>query len=423
MIETSSTQLLALRNSKTRVGYIGDSILEGNNLASSILISAQSREITWARAIYPHFECDVWLDATDSREFVGMNAAIGGSTVAMNRASLPNPSQYFPQIMIVSAGINSVTTNVSEASIEADLEYICKFYLQRDIKVVLSNIRPVSNVWLPDASAQLTVRNDVNIWVENFVTMTPNVVFWNVASVYDDGAGRPKSGYTADGLHPTQLGSQYGGASLASVLQTMIKPVTRRMAHDSYNWFPNGRLTGSAGAAGNGVTGHVATNFTAQMVSGGSTATVVASLVPNPETEGLIQRFELTTNGGKGPYEIFGFYGAKFTPPAAQWVKARTRVMLTAWPGWRSIYFWAGGVDCFGNVATTDQLAPDMDIDLDIESMPFLTAAAPADIRPHFWIYLDPRVAGTNILIEMKEFEFIRVDDPIRLHNARSSPP
>ncbi len=129
----------------------------------------------------------MWLDATDSREFTGMNAAIGGSTVAINRASLPTPSQYFPRIMIVSAGINSVTTNVGAASIETDLEYICKFYLQRGIKVVLSNIRPVSREWIPDGSAQLTVRNDVNIWIENFATTTPDVVFWNVAAAYDDG--------------------------------------------------------------------------------------------------------------------------------------------------------------------------------------------------------------------------------------------
>jgi lysophospholipase L1-like esterase len=418
MIETSLPTLLALRNSRTRVGYIGDSILVGNNFATSILISTRSREITWARALYPHFECDVWMDSSDARGFVGMNAALGGYTVAMNRSSLPSPSQYSPQIMIVSAGINSATTDASEASIETDLEYICKFYLKHGIKVILSNIRPVSSAFILDGSPQQTIRNNVNRWIQNFATTTPNVVFWDVAAAYDDGTGRPRDGFTHDGLHPTPLGSQYGGTSLVPVLKTMIKPIARRMADDSYNDYPNGRLTGSAGATGNGVTGMVATNFTAQMVSGGSTTTVVASLAPNRDTGGSIQRFKLTTNGGSTPYEVFGYYGANFIPPAVQWVKARARVMLSAWSGWRSPYFWAGGMDCFSWNGTTDQMASDTDVDLDIESMPFLTPASPVAIRPHFWIYLDPRVPGTNVVAEMREFEFIQVDDPIYLHNA-----
>src|SRR5882757_1844705 len=43
------------RAPKVRVGYIGDSILQGNNLAApdGLLITAQAnREITWTRALY-----------------------------------------------------------------------------------------------------------------------------------------------------------------------------------------------------------------------------------------------------------------------------------------------------------------------------------------------------------------------------------
>jgi hypothetical protein len=71
---------------KVRVGYIGDSILQGNNLAApdGLLITAQAnREITWTRALYPHFDIDTWIDLTDSfRHFSGMNAGLSGDTSA-----------------------------------------------------------------------------------------------------------------------------------------------------------------------------------------------------------------------------------------------------------------------------------------------------------------------------------------------------
>src|SRR5436305_10635944 len=44
-----------------RVGYIGDSLVQGNNLAApdGLSITAlANREITWARALYPYFDID-----------------------------------------------------------------------------------------------------------------------------------------------------------------------------------------------------------------------------------------------------------------------------------------------------------------------------------------------------------------------------
>jgi hypothetical protein len=47
-----------------RVGYIGDSILQGNNLAAPdghSITALANREITWTRALYPHFNIDTWV--------------------------------------------------------------------------------------------------------------------------------------------------------------------------------------------------------------------------------------------------------------------------------------------------------------------------------------------------------------------------
>jgi hypothetical protein len=206
---------------------------------------------------------------------------------------------------------------------------------------------------------------------------------------------------------------------LVALLKTIVRPVPHRMVGDAYNLFPNGRMTGTVGTAGKQVSGTVATNFTAQMVSGGSNTTVVADLLPNPDTGGSIQRFQFTTHSSVNTYEVFGFYGSTFTPPPNQWVKARARVKLTAWVGWRSIYFDVGNMDCFGAVATTDQIASDSDVDLEIESMPFLQPASPSPTRPWFWIYIDPRVSVSDAVVEVKEFEYVKVDDPRYLHNTQ----
>src|SRR5206468_2149680 len=143
---------------------------------------------TWTRALYPHFDIDTWVDLRDSfRHFTGLNAGLSGDTTAQVRARMDAPGSPSPDIMIVSVGINSVTSGVHAASIEADLEAICRFYLQRGIKVILSNIRPVSAAHLPDGDPQLVVRSKVNAWIKEFATTIPDVVFWDVADAYDDG--------------------------------------------------------------------------------------------------------------------------------------------------------------------------------------------------------------------------------------------
>src|SRR4051812_18414836 len=71
------------RTVKVRVGYIGDSLLQGNNKATadgSLISTSTSREITWARALYPNFDVDTWIDLADPRHFTGMNAGVSGDT-------------------------------------------------------------------------------------------------------------------------------------------------------------------------------------------------------------------------------------------------------------------------------------------------------------------------------------------------------
>jgi lysophospholipase L1-like esterase len=404
---------------RIRVGYIGDSILQGNNLAAAdgLLITAlASREITWARALYPYFDIDTWIDLSDTkRHFVGMNSGVSGETTAQILSRVDRPAQPAPEIMIVSAGINSVLTGVSAESIEADLQAICDYYLHRGIKVILSNIRPVATRVIPDNSTQRLVQEDVNAWIQTFATATPNVEFWNVAAAYDDGLGRPLSGYTADGLHPVSFGSQHAAFTLIPILQRLIEPVTELMVPDVDNFFPNGRLKGGGGRADAGVTGRVAHGFSAQMISPGAKTTVAASTLPNPDTGGGIQEFRFSLHNGETS-EIFGITlkPASFdvSALAGKWVKARCKLTLRAWDGWRGINFNWTYMNWASDTPATDEMAKDIDWRLDLETMPFKLPDSPRRIAPTLWIYLHGDRATGDGIVQIEQLEFFQVSDP-----------
>lgn len=408
-----------LASKRVRVGYIGDSILQGNNLAAadgSLITALANRELTWAHALYPYFDIDTWIDVSDAiRHFDGLNAGFAGETTAQVLARVDRPARLAPEIMVVSAGINSVVTGVSAASIESDLQAICQYYLNRGIKVILSNIRPVGTVFIPDNSSQLTVRKDVNAWVRTFATTTPNVAFWDVAAAYDDGGGRPLAGYTADGLHPVSLGSQHAALALIPIMQRLIAPLAQQTIPDADNFFPNGRLTGGGGRAGTGVTGRVAHGFSAQMISPGAKTTVTASTLPDPDTGGDIQEFRFSLHGGESS-EVFGLSlrpaGFDVSALAGKWVKARCRLTLRAWDGWRGINFNTTYMNWSSDAPTTDEMAPKINWKLDLETMPFKLPNSPRRITPLLWIYLHGDHATGDGLVQIEQLEFFQVSDP-----------
>jgi lysophospholipase L1-like esterase len=415
-------QVLNQQAPKIRVGYIGDSLLQGNNLAArdGLLITAQAnREITWTRALYPHFDIDTWIDLADSfRHFSGMNAGLSGDTAAQVRARMNAPGSPLPDIMIVSVGINSVTFGVSARSIQSDLQAICQFYLQRGIKVILSNIRPISAEFVPDGDPQLSVRSDVNAWIREFATTTADVVFWDVAAAYDDGSGRPLAGYTVDGLHPSSFGSQHAALSLVPIIRQLVKP-GQPPSPGPINFFPNGQLAGKHGTAGPGVKGQIADGFTAEMLSPGATVTVEAAARPNRETGGGVQEFSFTLRGGSS-IEVFGLTGKRFDVSmlAGKWVKARCKLTLQPWDGWRALYFNTTYMEWESNAPKTDELMQGIVWDLELETMPFKLPDHPSRIAPALRLYLHADRATGSGVMQVKEFEFFEVASPLPARNA-----
>jgi hypothetical protein len=260
---------------------------------------------------------------------------------------------------------------------------------------------------------------EANTWIREFATTTPNVVFWDVAAAYDDGAGRPISGYTVDGIHPSSFGSQHAAFLLVPIMQRLIKPVDRQAGHDAIDFFPNGRLAGKRGTFGPGVGGQIADGFTARMLSGGATVTVKAAKRRDPETGGSVQEFSFTLHGGSS-VEVFGLAASSFdvSSLAGRWVKARCKLTLQPWDGWRSVYFNTTYMDWGSDSPTTDELVPGVAWNLELETMPFKLPDNPGRIAPSLRIYLHADRATGSGIVQVREFEFFEVDSPLSSRSA-----
>lgn len=401
-----------------RVGYIGDSLVQGNNWAwldGDLIFSSTRGEITWARAFYPHFDIDTWIDPSDGgRHFDGMNAGVSGETVAQIAKRLNRTLRWAPDIMIVSAGINSVTTGVDARTISSGLKSICEFYLDHGIRVILANIRPVTEDVIPVASDQFQVLEEVNTWIRSFAMATPGVEFWNVAAAYDDGHGRMKPEYTFDGTHLSSLGAQQGGLSLVAVLQRLVP---QQFKTEARNLFPNGRLRGVDGRAGAGITGQVAHGFYARMKPRNAKITAAASIGDDSDGQG-VNRFQFSAPGGGKDVEAFilslNATNLDVSSLAGQWVKARCRLSLSAWTGWRGIQFSVTYADWGAQPPITDEMAA-IEWNLEIETMPFKLTETPRPIAPSLTIFMrgDMPISAPGILA-IRSFEVFKVEDPTR---------
>ena len=420
VLAAAESRTFAADLGRVRVGYIGDSLLQGNNWVTpdGLRISTStSREITWARALYPFFDVDTWVDLADPRHFTGMNAGVSGDTSAQTLARVAQPFRFHPHIMIVSVGINSITAGVAAHSITSDLSAICHYYLHLGIKVILANIRPVSTALIPDRDPRFEVLQTVNRWIKAFTETTENAALWDVATAYDDGHGRPKDGYTADGIHPVSLGAQHGALSLVPVLRRLIAAPPKQQPKPK-NFFPNGRLGGIDGWAGNGVSGYLAHGMYARMKPRVSKTHAVASVRPNPDTGGGIQQIRFSAPGGGRDVEVFMLSLAAtnidLSGLAGRWVKARCKITLSAWNGWRAILLDAIHMDWGALPPVTDEMVV-RDWDLEIETMPFKLPLAPAAIAPVLSIFLHADNAKGSGLLEIKQLELFAVESPTAL--------
>jgi hypothetical protein len=150
------------------------------------------------------------------------------------------------------------------------------------------------------------------------------------------------------------------------------------------------------------------------MLSGGATVTVEATTHPNRETGGGIQEFSFTLHGGSS-VEVFGLTGTRFDVSmlAGKWVKARCKLTLQPWDGWRALTFNTTYMEWESNAPTTDELMHGVVWDLELETMPFKLPDNPSRIAPVFRMYLHADTATGPGVLQVRGFEFFEVDSPL----------
>jgi lysophospholipase L1-like esterase len=244
---------------------------------------------------------------------MGSNAGFGGLTTAGLLAKLTigdaftgnaplvsRPEKYFI-IVIGTNDINSGT--VTLASMISNVTEIARAIVAHNKYPIFTTILPRNavdgaNDWsasgLTTAQKRLMVAS-YNRWLRDFCRDNGyKCISWD--GVFSTTAGDAVTGYTADGVHPSQLGGWYQAHELLRQLSDIIPKSVggSQNGYDVYdatynpygNWL-NGSLTGTAGvtsdAGGTGtITGAIPSNFQIRKETS-TTTSVVSSIVARPD--------------------------------------------------------------------------------------------------------------------------------------------
>lgn len=396
-----------------RLGFLGDSIMASNHdfpAGDNAYATAQGiGEVNWASALYPHFEYDTWWASGAIPNFTGMNSARGGDTSTLTLGRVATLYDYSPDVVLVAVGTNDVTLGTAAATVMANIEDICEYYLARHIPVILATIRP-RGVSLPEADARRTLLLDINTLIRAYAAASPSVYLWDSYLVYDDGTGHPIAGYMdSGGTHLTRTGAAVGGASLVTVLQQLFPT--------SYSYIPsniinsNSQMTGTTGVGGTRSTGTFATGWTCQF-SGTGTATNVGSKNGSDK-----QVLTITPQASGSADEVFVIaYSGLFSVTPGTWYRSYSRVRLAAWTGWRAVTglgYWSGGIA--GADMTTSVIAAPSEVELDIVGPPWKCPAGTTTIQPLLNIHIDGTAVGTGVAT-VERMGVAEISDPRPLH-------
>jgi lysophospholipase L1-like esterase len=319
--------------SGVKVAVLGDSITwqnDGCNVGASLVLSHEnSGFFSWAKFLLgqPFFYP---LAGTVNDVFTAANYGISGDTSTAILARVNDVLNYQPDICIVLAGTNDLTTAGVTAldTITGNLNSIYTTLTNAGILVVAIPILPRGGWGSLSAPEILVARlrqNRVNDYIRHWGRRSSNRLYRvadptqyiiNTASATDDPLSTTMR---SDLIHPNPEGAYYMGLAVRDALADYSKfGFTNAFGQlDLYdatnnttgNLLVNPTLTGTAGATGTGVSGNVATSWSALRGSG-TGATVVASKRTTTAFTGLTgiaQRLVIVWDGLGSVEERFDF--------------------------------------------------------------------------------------------------------------------
>lgn len=316
-----------------RLVTLGDSIVEYNHLGESNgkLHSEARGEVQWAKFFEPRIVYNVVYSGADSRYYTGANHGKAGATTADVIALQMEPAiAKRPDVAFLAIGTNDITNGfngsipaaTTYATIVANMTTILNRFYAAGIPVVLSTIRPRSNVpmYAGGSDARYVIER-VNNWIRGVARLRRGVKICDLAMVYADPAsatGDPRVNYLdpTDLTHPTHFGAFMAGKAIAAIIAGLFpgqEPIDYLGPRDDLydvaknpfgNIVSNGYLTGTSGAvSGAGVSGTVAQGWALSRTTG-SLITVAGSKVAsgnNPDA----QRLTFSLPGGGAGIEVF----------------------------------------------------------------------------------------------------------------------
>ena len=209
---------------------------------------------------------------------------VSGDRIDQALARISSVLAARPDYCTVMLGTNDVAQSIALATMQTGMASIVDILLDRRITPVLFTILPRNGL----TATQLSVMMNFNSWLRETYQNARDVLLIDAFRMWADPASSTSaalSGYTTDGVHPTQTGAYVLGKELADALGTLLPRRYGYWAgnadtHDITN-NPRGNLLTNAGfvtttTPGTGLTGTTGTSWTASRTAGSSTGQAIA---------------------------------------------------------------------------------------------------------------------------------------------------
>lgn len=430
-----------------RLGAIGTSLVQHNNVATAAKVSHWSRGwLSWARVLSDNrFLCPIWQDPTvyvgwepsgifgATRFFRGLNAGVSGQFVGQ----IEPRKNYFVDnadvdMVFIDMGTNDVGSD-SKENIVAARETVANYFLNNGITPIFLPIlaRDVSS-WA-SGSASRKRAHFINQITRDFALSKRGVFFYDWNQAWVDWAsvdGVPRSGLSDDGIHFSVLGGYAVGKDLTAYLNNILPQFPLRVysPDDKYdaidnprgNMLANPACTGTTGTNGTGSSGTVATGMRVERATG--TSTVVASKETRANGRGDFQVMTFTPAGAAEDLFYFRTAAADTTHtlPAGTWVQASVKVDVSAYNGWRGISMYlkdngTNGLISYGlepyDAGSGNLQWPTEAWSGTITTPPILLTSDSPSLRWRVEVRIQGNVAGSPVL-KCGEVELRPVQDP-----------
>lgn len=130
-----------------------------------------------------------------------------------------------PKVVVILAGTNDIAGNSGPSTIEMiedNIASMSELAESNGIKVILSSVLPVYIYpWKPDVKPIEKI-NELNHWLEEYAKKNDHVYLDYYSSMVDERSGM-KSEYSADGVHPNQIGYKLMGVLVEKAIASTIR--------------------------------------------------------------------------------------------------------------------------------------------------------------------------------------------------------